>query len=83
MATTTVNLLDQLGGKELKARYADEAGRATNDGAGNNIATQLSTKIEGVANSPSFVAPTTVVVVSALPNTRDPNTIYLIPETIT
>ena len=72
----SVTLVDQIGGKELKALVA------TNDGSGNNIATQLAAKIEGVANSP-FVAPTTVVVVSALPNTRDPNTIYLIPETIT
>ena len=77
MATTTVNLVDQIGGKELKALVA------TNDGAGNNIATQLAAKIEGVGSNDYPNAPTKIVVVASLPSVRDPNTIYLVPETYT
>jgi hypothetical protein len=77
MATTTVNLIDQIGGKGLKALVA------TNDGSGNNIATQLAAKIEGVGSTAYPDAPTKVVVVASLPSVRDPNTIYLVPETYT
>ena len=77
MATTTVNLVDHIGGKELKALVA------TNDGAGNNIATQLATKIEGAGSNDYPNAPTKIVVVATLPSVRDPNTIYLVPETYT
>ena len=77
MATTTVNLVDQIGGKELKALVA------TNDGAGNNIATQLANKIEGVGSTTYPAAPTKIEVVATLPSVRDPNTIYLVPETYT
>ena len=72
----SVTLVDQLGGKELKALVA------TNDGSGNNIATQLATKVEGETSS-SYSAPQKIVVVTSLPSTRDPNTIYLVPETYT
>lgn len=76
MATTTVNLVDQIGGKELKALVA------TNDGSGNNIATQLATKVAG-EDSANYTAPQKIVVVTTLPSTRDPTTIYLVPETLT
>lgn len=73
----SVTLVDQLGGKELKALVA------TNDGAGNNIATQISARIEGVGSTDYPNAPTKIVVVATLPSVRDPNTIYLVPETYT
>ncbi len=37
MANITVNLIDQIGGKELKARFSNEANRSTKDGDGNVI----------------------------------------------
>lgn len=72
----SVTLVDQIGGKELKALVA------TNDGAGNNIATQMATKVAG-ETSTDYTAPQKIVVVTSLPSTRDPNTIYLVPETLT
>lgn len=47
MATTTVNLIDQIGGKELKARYSDEADRATKDANGNTISSTYLTTSTG------------------------------------
>jgi hypothetical protein len=73
----SVTLIDQIGGKELKALVA------TNDGSGNNIATQISARIEGVGSTAYPNAPTKIVVVATLPSVRDPNTIYLVPETYT
>lgn len=78
MAQTTVNLIDEIGGKELKALVA------TNDGAGNNIATQIAARIEGVATTDYPDAPTKVAVYTraTLPSAanRDATTIYLVKE---
>lgn len=74
MAQTTVNLIDEIGGKELKALVA------TNDGAGNNIASQFSVKIDGEASA-NYSAPQKITVVSAMPSAAniEATTIYLIP----
>lgn len=73
-----VTLVDQIGGTELKALVA------TNDGAGNNIATQIAARIEGVATTDYPAAPTKVAVYTRanLPTAanRDATTIYLVKE---
>lgn len=84
-----VNLIDQLGGVELKSKYSDKAEKAVKDEDGNNIKStyfkipQTGTPIVGLASPAAqggYDAPTNVMIVDSLPSTRDPTTIYLLKE---